>query len=216
MTPDIGRFRPTVPSMFGSTVLIALLALTVITTTGADRNALKDDEREIKATVIRAYELTHGSATALPPPFLTDMTARVPDDVWVKMREDVLSSAQEVYSASSPLLSLRVEQLQGVVDSQAEAQVSVKGRKDFCDLGGGIRSIENLDIQVDGDSAVVEADITPSLLHTSAAGRGVQLRCCLRVRRQVVYEQSTESPPQPRLQRLPGCRLHELREPVHS
>jgi len=151
MRLDIRHLRPTIPSMIGSVLLIAAIAVVLTATMGAEDENLAKDRNDIKTVVLRAFDLTHGGTTKLPQPYSTDASSPVPAAVKGMMHKNALSSLQDVYSANSPILADRVELMQREIDKQ--------GDNGYRDLGGGMRFIRNLTIQVDGDSAVAEADI---------------------------------------------------------
>ncbi len=148
---DIGRLRPGILSMIGSAVLIAAIAVVLTSTMGAQDKGLVKDRNEIKKVVLRAVDMTHGGTTKLPQPYSSDASAEVPADVRTMMHKRALSSLREVYSGESTILSDRVEQMQNEIDKQRD--------NGYRDLGGGMRFIRNLTIQVNGDTAVAEADI---------------------------------------------------------
>lgn len=137
--------------MIGSVLLIAALAAVLAVTMGAQDKNLAKDRNDIKAVVLRAFDLTHGGTTKLPQAYSADTSIPVPAAVKDVMHKNALSSLQDVYSANSPILADRVELMQREIDKQ--------GDNGYRDLGGGMRFVRNLTIQVDGDSAVAEADI---------------------------------------------------------
>lgn len=148
---NLTRYRPTLPAMIASTLLVVGLIAVLATTMGAKDKQQLRDEQEIKDVVVKAFELTHGGSTMLPEPYLSEPTTEVPSDVSGMLHESVIASLSEVYSDQSPILQNRIELMQREIDRQ--------GPNGYRDLGGGMRWIRNVSIQVNGDTAVFEADI---------------------------------------------------------
>lgn len=137
--------------MIASTALVIGLIAVLATTMGAKDKQLMQDEKEIQDVVLKAFELTHGGSTMLPEPYRSEPTTDVPSDVSEMLHESVIANLSEVYSAESPILKDRIELMQREIDRQ--------GPNGYRDLGGGMRWIRNASIQVNGETAVFEADI---------------------------------------------------------
>lgn len=151
MKIDVRRFRPTVASLVGSVVIVAALLIVLMATMGNQDMQLLKDQQEIERVVVRAYELTSGGTTMLPEPYFSDPTTAVPDEVVAQMNDRARESLSEVYSKDSRRLKTRVELSQREVARQEPGG--------FRDLGGGMRWMKNVTIEVNGDRAVFEADI---------------------------------------------------------
>lgn len=137
--------------MIASTALVAVVIAVLASTMGAKDKQLMRDEQEIQSVVIKEFELTHGGSTMLPEPYRSDPATDVPAAVSDMLQEGVITSLSEVYSDQSPILKSRIELMQREIDRQ--------GSNGYRDLGGGMRWIRNVAIQVNGDTAVFEADI---------------------------------------------------------
>jgi hypothetical protein len=137
-------------------VLIVAVVVLLTSLMGAESENIARDKEEIDHVITRAFELIHGGTTKLPEPYCSDSTVRVPEEVEAQVLEQAASDLAEVYSAASPLLEKYILLSEGVVEAQDVEQESERIR----DLGGAVLAKRNVSIEVDGDSAVAEADIS--------------------------------------------------------
>lgn len=137
-------------SLLISMIIVLSIGLFVWGSIGFVEKDTADDIAKIKHVILKSVEMSQ-SLPQLPEAYSSTTNTEIPDKVKKMMYDKITSSLTEIYSAKSPILTNRINVLQGAIDAQSKEK--------FRSQGGGIRKFENFQVNINGDEATAEIDI---------------------------------------------------------
>ncbi|MFZ3101110.1 MAG: hypothetical protein WA131_10835 [Desulfitobacteriaceae bacterium] len=131
-------------------IIFSLLAMLLLSS-GFIAQQLSSEQLEIEKLIKNAVNTTK-SINQLPDQFLSNPNEKIPRQVKEKMYEKISFEFNKIYSSDSEILKRRIDSLKGTISWQES--------DNFRALGGGIKKVENLIININGNNATANVDIT--------------------------------------------------------
>ena len=154
-------------SILISLAILLIIGFAILTILGFQDKAKYNDINKIKRVIMEAEDMEN-TIYLLPEAYNSSPEVEVPNEVIDSMNKKVISECQKYYSAKSGLLADRIKVLQMAVDAQAKDKESrvVKNIN---------KSIKFIDLNINGDTATVIADISGQATIISLVPQGVDI-----------------------------------------